>query len=386
MMRWIGVLAVVLGGVATAQAGQGDLVIRAHTVWTMTQGGIQEGMVLVRAGKIQAVGKDLDVPEDATVLDMRQSHLMPGLIDAHSHLGLASDPWAEMDEAVFAASADTQVLDAFDPRNQGFEQALRGGVTCALMSPGNRNPIAGQMAVVKFCGGAQAAWLIKRDAGLKFSLTQAALRYDRRPTSWPGLITFIREQLDLARQFDGETFDPQAAVLKRALDKALPVFLMASTPEELGAALDLIRDYGLDGRILGAVQADEVASRIAAQTVPVALGPVVRLNKDRDLKRAGQLAAEGVKLAFTSGAPETAASDLRTSAIYAAKYGLDRELALKGLTLHAAQMLGVANRVGSIETGKDADLVILGGDPLELTSQVQVVIVNGNIVFQREEK
>jgi imidazolonepropionase-like amidohydrolase len=384
-MRLIGVLlvCVVLGGSVTAQAG--DLVIRAQTVWTMSQEVIQDGMVIVRAGKILAVGKDLDIPDDATVLDMRESHVMPGLIDAHSHLGLASDPRAEMDEAVFAASADTQVLDAFDPWSD-FEQALRAGVTCGLIAPGNRNPIAGQTAVVKFCGGAQAAWLLKRDAGLKFSLTHDTLQYDRRPTSWPGLITFIKEQLDRARQFEGETFDPQASVLKRVVDKEMPVFMMANTPEEIGAALDLIRDYGLDGRLLGAGQADEVAQRIAEQTVPVVVAPVVRLNKDKDLKRAGQLAAAGVKLAFASEAPDTATSDLRTSAIYAAKYGLDHDQAMKGLTLHAAQTLGVADRVGSIEKGKDADLVILGGDPLELASAVQVVIINGKIVFQREGK
>jgi len=377
---------VILGGFATTQAGQDDLVIRAQTVWTMTQEVIQDGMVLVRQGKIQAVGQDLDIPDDATVLDMRQSHVIPGLIDAHSHLGLASNPWAEMDEAVFAASADTQVLDAFDPLSDGFEQALRAGVTCGLMAPGNRNPIAGQTAVVKFCGGTQAAWLLKRDAGLKFSLTHDTLQYDRRPTSWPGLISFVKEQLDGARQFDGETFDPQASVLKRVLDKEIPVFLMANTPEEIGVALDLIKDYGLDGRIVGAGQADEVAQRIAEQAVPVVVASVVRLNKDKDLKRAGQLADAGVKLAFASLAPGTATSDLRTSAIYAAKYGLDRDLALKGLTLHAAETLGVADRVGSIEKGKDADLVILGGDPLELASAVQVVIVNGKIVFQREGK
>jgi imidazolonepropionase-like amidohydrolase len=377
---------IVLGGLAPAQEGQGDLVIRARTVWTMTQEPIQDGMVLVRAGKIQAVGQDLDIPQGTAVLDMPQSHVMPGLIDAHSHLGLASDPWAEMDEAVFAASADTQVLDAFDPWSHGLEQALRSGVTCGLTAPGNRNPIAGQTAVVKYCGGSQAAWLLTRDAGLKFSLTLDTLQYDRRPTSWPGMITFIKEQLDRARRFDGGTFDPQASVLRRALDREIPVFMMANTPEEIGAALDLIKDYGLDGRIVGAVQADEAAARIAEQAVPVVLAPVVRLSRDRDLKRAGRLAPAGVRLAFASDAPETSAADLRTSAIRAARYGLDRDLAMKGLTLHAAQILGVADRVGSIETGKDADLVILGGDPLELTSAVQVVIVNGNIVFQREEK
>ncbi|MCP4455048.1 MAG: amidohydrolase family protein [Planctomycetes bacterium] len=376
----------ILCGLATAQADQDVLVIRAHRVWTMTQDVIEDGMVIIRKGKIEAVGNDLTLPDGAKILEMPQGHVMPGLIDAHSHLGLVSDALAEMDEAVFASSADTQVLDAFDPATETFQRALHAGVTCGLIAPGNRNPIAGQTAVAKFCGGPQGAWLLKRDAGLKFSMTHDTLQYDRRPTSWPGLITFVREQLDLARQFEGDRFDPQASVLKRVVNRDIRVFVAANTPEEVRAALDLIKTYGLDGCIIGARQGDEVAEPLAEQAVPVAMAPVVRLNKDRDLKRAGQLAAAGVKLAFASDSPATAPSDLRTSAIYAVKFGLDRDLALKGLTLYAAQMLGVADRVGSIQAGKDADLIILGGDPMALTSGVQVVIINGEIVFQREAK
>ena len=210
--------------------------------------------------------------------------------------------------------------------------------------------------------------------------------YFGAPYARPFMQRFVKEDKPEKVIAEGDRFDPQATVLKRVLDKDIPVFVAANTPEEVRAALDLIKAYDLDGRIIGARQGDEVAQPLAEQAVPVVVAPVVRLNKDKDLKRVGQLAAAGVKLAFASDSPATAPSDLRTSAIYAVKFGLDRDLALKGLTLHAAQMLGVADRVGSIETGKDADLVILKGDPMALTSGVQVVIINGEIVFQREEK
>jgi len=376
----------VLGGFGAAQDKQDMLAIRVHTVWTMAEDVFQDGIILIRDGKIQAVGTNLALPDGAKILDMPKSHVTPGLIDAHSHLGLASDPWAEMDEAVFAVSADTQVLDAFDPLENRCQRALNAGVTCGLIAPGNRNPIAGQTAVVKFCGGLEAEWLLKRDAGLKFSVTNETLQYDRRPTSRPGMIALIREHLDQARQFTGETFDPQAAVLKRLVDKEMPVFVMANTRDEISAALQIIGDYGLVGHIIGARQADEMAERITAQNLSVVYSPVVGMTKDKDLKRPGQLASNGIKMAFASHAPLTAPSDLRTSAVLAAKYGMDHDLALKGLTLHGAEILGVADRVGSIQTGKDADLVIFDGDPLELTSAVQVVIVNGKIVFQREGK
>ncbi len=385
---FIGVLLVpvVLGGFVVAQDNQDRLAIRVHTVWTMTNDTVQDGVILIEDGKIKAVGAELTIPDGVKTLDMPQSHVMPGLIDAHSHQGLSSDPRAEMDESVFAISADTHVLDVFDPLETSCQKALRAGVTCGLIAPGDRNPIAGQSAVVKFCRGLETEWLLKRDAGLKFSVTNDTLKYDRRPTSRPGLMTFIREHLDEAKLFDGERFDPQAAELKRLVNKKTPVFIMANTPDEVDSALRLIDDYGLVGHVVGARQADELAEKIVAQDVTVVYSPVVGMIKDKDLKRPGQLASAGVKLAFASHAPSTAPSDLRTSAVYAAKYGMDRNLALKGLTLHAAEILGVADRVGSIQTGKDADLVIFNGDPLELASQVQVVIVNGKIVFQREGK
>ena len=384
----VGILAVqaVLAGGIRAQDNQDVLALRAHTIWTMTAEKIQDGVILIEDGRIQAVGKDLSIPEGTKVLDMQAGHVTPGLIDVHSHLGLVADPWAEMDEAVFAASAHTHVLDAFDPQAEGMQRALRAGVTCALIAPGNRNPIAGQCAVVKLIPGPAGQRLLKRDAGLKFSMTNETLTYDRRPTSRPGMIAFIRETLDQARTHGSDRFDLQASALKALLEGDIPVFIMANTADEISAALDLIGDYELEARLVGARQANDLAERVAEQGVPVAFAPVIGLQRDRDLKRPGQLAAAGVSMAFTSLAPLTAACDLRTSAVYAAKYGLERDLALKGLTLHAAQMLGVDQRVGSIQAGRDADLVVFGGDPLELTSPVQLVIVNGNIVFQREEK
>jgi imidazolonepropionase-like amidohydrolase len=386
MLIAILLIAAVPGGAFAAQDDQGVLAIRAHTVWTMTEDIVRDGVILIQHGKIQSVGTDLSIPDGAKVLDMQASHVMPGLIDAHSHLGLVTNPWAEMDETVFAASADTRVLDAFDPQGSGIQQALHAGVVCALIAPGNRNPIAGQSAVVKLVPGLEAQRVLKREAGLKFSVTNDTLAYDRRPTSRPGMLSFIREHLDRAQQLGSDSFDPQASVLKELLDKAMPVFIMANTPDEVSAALDIIQDYGLEGRVMGGRQADELAERMAEQQVPVAYTPVISVKRDRELKRPGQLAGAGVKMAFASQAPHTMAGDLRTSAVYAVKYGLDRDLALKGLTLYAAEMLGVDERVGSIQAGKDADLVVFGGDPLELTSPVQIVIVNGTIVFQREEK
>ncbi len=362
------------------------LAIRAGKIWPVVGDVIINGVIIVKNGRIEAVGKDIAVPEKATVLDMPKCSVMPGIIDAHSHIGLWTDAAAEMDETVFAATADMHILSAFDPQSKDIEKAVRAGVTCALIAPGNKNPIAGQAAVVKFVTGPVKQRIVKADAGLKLSVTNDALQNDRRPTSRPGLIDFIKEHLDKARQYSPQQFDPQAKALKRLTDRKQFAFIAADTGDEIAAALAIAKQYNLKARLVGARFGDEWAEQIAAQKIPVIYPPMLKVSKDRDLARPAKLAAAGVKIAFASNAPQSNPADIRTSAVIAAKYGMDRNAALRSITMNAAEILGVANRLGSIRKGKDADLVILSGDPLELTSAVVVVIINGDIVYQREEK
>lgn len=345
----------------------------------------QDGVIIVKNGRIKAVGKDIAIPKKATVLDMPKCSVIPGIIDAHSHIGLWTDAAAEMDETVFAATADTHILSAFDPQSKDIQKAVRAGVTSALIAPGNRNLIAGQTAVVKFIAGPVKRRIVKANAGLKLSVTNEALQNDHRPTSRPGLIDFIKEHLDKAKQYSPEQFDPQAKALKRLTDRKQFAFIAADTGDEIATALAIAKQYNLKARLVGARLGDESAKLIAVQKIPVIYPPMLKVSKDKDLARPGKLAA-GVKIAFASNAPQSNPADIRTSAIIAAKYGMDRNAALRSITANAAEILGVANRIGSIRKGKDADLVILSGDPLELTLAVVVVIINGDIVYQREEE
>jgi len=373
-------------GPVMAGAGQQTLVIKAGVIWPITGSAITNGLIIIENGKISAVGTNLPVPEGAKILEMPDKQVMPGLIDGHCHLGLSLDVFGEIEETVSAITPDMQILDAFNPLAEDVEKALRSGVTSVLLAPGYRNPIAGQMAIVKLPGEKRDAWLINRSAGVKFSLGNEALMYDRRPTSRPGLIALVREELNKASQYQQSKFDPRAEILKRVVQGQLPVHIYCNTVDEIFAAIKLIDDYKLKAVLVGAREADELANVIAERNIPLIYMPTILASKDKDLKRVGKIAAAGVKVAFASYAPRTNLSDLRTSAIIAAKYGLAHELALKGLTINAAEILGIAQRLGSIEAGKDADLVILSGDPLDLTSGVEMVIINGDIVYQKEQK
>ena len=362
------------------------LAIKAGKIWTVTNGVIENGVIVITNGKIDAVGKNPCVPEGAKILEMPDTNVMPGLIDGHCHLGLALDILGEIEETVSAVTPEMQILDAFNPAADDVKKALRSGVTTVLLAPGYKNPIAGQTAIVKLCGARTDDWVLRRNAGVKFSLGNEALMSDRRPTSRPGLLTLIREELTRGKNCGGDTFDPRVQILKRVAEGELPVYISVHTVDETVAAMQIVDECALKATLVGAEQGDEVATMIAERNIPVIYAPLLRFSKDKDLKRVVGMAGAGIKIAFASTAPLTDLRDLRTSAIIAAKYGLSPEVALKSLTIHAAEILGIAERVGSIEIGKDADLVILNGSPLELTSRVEMVIVNGTIVYQGEEK
>ena len=365
---------------------QHTLAVRVGKIWTVTDGVITNGIIIVNNGKIQAVGENADIPEGTKVLDMSDKNVMPGMIDAHCHIGLSLDIFSEMDETVAAVAADMQILDAFNPHADDVKKALSSGVTTIMLAPGYRNPVGGQPAVLKLDTKKANDWVLKRTAGVEFSLMNEALMFDREPTSRAGLIELVKEELDQAKAQNNDEFNPPRKILKRVVDANLPAYIWANTVDEIASAMTIIDEYNLNAILVAAGQGDEVADMIAERNLPVIYPPLLLYSRDKDLKRAGKMAKSSIKIAFASLAPRTDLYDLRTSAVLAVKYGFDKEAALKSVTINAAEILGVADRLGSISEGKDADLVILNGDPLQLTSSVEMVMINGNVVYQRQEE
>ncbi len=375
-------------GSLPARAGDNSTTqaIRSGKIMTVSGDIIDNGVILIKEGKITAVGTDVDIPAEAEVIDASNMTVTPGLIDAHCHLGLSLDYRTEIDETIEPVTAAMQIADAFDPTNEALAKAIRSGVTTAMIAPGSRNPIAGQTAVVKPAGQGDNAWLVKQTAGVKFSLANDALMYDRKPTSRPGLVTLIQEYLDQAKTYTPETFDPTAKVLNLVTQQKLTAYVYALTVDEIATALNIVDQYELNAVLLGGREADEMAGMLVEREIPVIYPALLLSSRDKDLKRPARMVQAGGKVAFASWAPVTRSGDIRTSAALAVRYGLDRQEALKAITLNPAQILGLAEKLGSIEPGKDADLVVFNDDPLELTSSVQMVMVDGNVVYRRETK
>ncbi len=380
------VLGAFCGAVWSAGEPARTVVIRAGKIWTMAGRVVSDGVVVVRDGKIRAVRDNSSAPGEAEVLDMSDKHVMPGLIDAHCHIGLSLNPLNEINETVHAVTPQMQIVDAFDPTSEDLRKAVRWGVTAVMLAPGDRNPVGGQTAVVKLHGREISQWLVKEACGIKMSLTNEALMHDRAPTSRAGLLRMLRDEFDRADQYDDEgVSDTSLDVLQKAIHGELPVYMTARSADEVQAGLRLIEQYDLKAVLVDVAETEEAAAKISERGIGIIHGPMLRLSRNRELKRFGVLAQKDVKLAFASHGPRSSLHDLRTSAVIATKHGLDPNEALKALTINAAELLGVAKRLGSIERGKDADLVIFSGHPLEQTSAVEMVMINGVVVYRRQD-
>jgi imidazolonepropionase-like amidohydrolase len=316
--------------------------------------------VTIENGKIVAIGGD--APPGVPVVDFPDGTLFPGLVDAHSHLGSPFD----VDDDVDAFDDRMRAIDAFDPTSEAVRRAPLDGVTTIVFAPGEGNVVAGVAATVK-TGGAREP--LRAESGLQLTIGSDATRPLRAPTSRMGLLAMLRERL---RATGG---DPKAP-LARMLRGEIPALVHARTAAEILAARDLAREFGLKPIFLHVDEGWRVASELRGGG-PVACGPLTADTPERVLRNPGRLEAAGVHVAFMSEAPVMPPSSLRSTAAFAVRYGMSRDAALRAITLEAARVAGVADRVGSIEVGKDADLVVFSGDPLDLSSRVIATYVDG---------
>jgi imidazolonepropionase-like amidohydrolase len=232
------------------------------------------------------------------------------------------------------------------------------------------------VALLRLNGRRLDQMILTDNAALKLSLGEEALRRDREPTSRPGAAHLLREILA----------DAKSETAIELLERRRLALVHASRLADILRAIELKESAGLHAALVHADDAHEALERLRNARLPVIVGPLTVDSTRERLEAPGRLAAAGIAIAFGTDAPRVAESDLRVMAALAVKHGLDRAKALRAMTLEAAEILGVAQQLGSIESGKDADLVVYDGDPLALTSSIELVMVEGRIVHRKPKK
>ena len=370
---------------------------------------IDGGIVLIEDGKIAAVGLALDIPPDAHVIDATGSWVLPGFIEAHGHVGVheEGEGWAGADsnELTEPVTAHVRAMDAINPADLGFRDAVSGGVLAVNVNPGSGNPVGGQTAALKCWGRTVDEMLLRAPAGMKSALGENPKRvYGERkqlPSTRLGTAAVIRGALVDAANYLAriEAEERKSETDRKPVDRdlkleALGLVLRREIPwrqhchraDDIATALRLAEEFGYDLVIDHGTEAHLLADILAAKDIPVIIGPLFTSRskvelRNRSLANPGKLAEAGVTIAITTDHPVVPINFLAHQAALSVKHGLDPEIALRALTINPARIVGVDDRLGSIEPGKDADLVVWSGDPLDVLSRVEHALINGEEVY-----
>jgi imidazolonepropionase-like amidohydrolase len=364
-------IALVLAGGREAQAqkppakSDRPLAIRADKVYLGDGSVIDQGVILIDGGVIRAVGAGVEIPENASVID-HKGVASAGLIALHAYSGSPS----EMRDSTRTVMPEAQIAHVFNPEHYDFSDALKAGITSLVLTPTPQSLVGGIGAVVKTASGR----ILSKDAELSLGFSAECLSRNRFPTSYSGAMT------ELEHRFD----KPEGNFSKAASGK-LPVFFEADSREDVLRAIDFAERHKLIGAINGAEWAGEVAEGIKASKLSVIAGPLDVGEQRRTIKSVIALAEAGIPFGFGLDSPWRHPATLRLEAAMCMREGLAHGAAWKALTSNAAQIAGVADHVGRLERGLDADVVLWSGDPLDLSSAVKAVFIDGERVYGAEK-
>src|ERR1700750_2437860 len=348
---------------------------------------IPAGTVVIENGRIGAVGDVVPVPDGADVVDATGKWVLPGLIDAHAHVGVSEEAegWAGQDtnERTSPVTAQVRALDAINPADLGLRDAISGGVLAVNVNPGSANPIGGQTAATKCGAPAGDEMVLREPAGLKSALGENPKRvYGERnetPSTRLGTAAVIRGAFVAAQNYQAKLAattagsapaerDLQLEALGRVLRREIPWRQHCHRADDIATAMRMAREFGYDLVIDHGTEAYLLADQIAAASIPVIIGPLFTSRskvelRNRSLANPGRLAAAGVTIAITTDHPVVPIHFLIHQVTLAVKEGLDPVTALRAVTIHPARIIGCADRIGSLSLGKGADPGVLARDP-----------------------
>lgn len=366
---------------------------KAGKIITVSGESISPGVLIIAQGKILEVGSEVQVPKKASVVDLSKYTIFPGLV----HAGESRSVDGSSNEESSEITPDFRVRNSFNPDSPILIRLRKMGVTTVHIEPGDRNVIGGLSSVYKTTRGA----MVRPDVALKAVMGErpssgnsaprysAPSFYSRRPTTRMGVVWEFRKAFIQARKSRDEKrtdISEGISILLKALKKDLPVRIYASRSFDIETAVRLAEEFGLNIQIEGAEEAYHCVKTLLEKDIPVALRPQYQTG-DMYLRNGGEsrldtfarLSRAGVRVALLPIGSEPGSSLLATAS-FSVRCGAGRREAIRAITMIPAQMIGVSDRVGSLEPGKDADFLVLNGDPLDPKTRIQSVFINGEKV------
>ena len=364
-------------------------------LYTIDNGIIEQGTILLDGAKIAAVGTDVAIPADAQVIDVEGRIVTPGFIDAHTHIGIdeeihqpIGDDCNEMTEP---NTAELRAMDAINYRDLSFQDAVKAGITTVMITPGSANVFGGLVAVMKTAGRTYKEMLLNGEAGLKMAFGENPKRVygekDKTPSTRMATMAIARQGFYEAKEYlkkseEDREFSLQTEHIAKALDGGIPVRAHAHRADDIMTAIRLRDEFQLDLVVEHCTDGHLIVEELKEAGVKAAVGPSLsnRAKVEMEIvtfRTPGVLASAGVDVAIITDAPCTPIQYLPICAGMAMREGMTEADAFKALTIVPAKILKVDDRLGSLTAGKDADVVVWNNHPMEIMGKPELVFVNG---------
>ena len=381
-------------------------IINAH-LKPITSPDIPCGEMLIDDGKIIAIGAVVDAPEGCEVFDAQGMLVVPGFIDAHTHIGLHEEAvrWegADYNEVSAPITPEMRAIDAINPRDEAFRAALRGGVTTAVTGPGSANVIGGTFTAIKLHGSNVDDMILREAVAMKIAMGENpkgcyGQQGKKSPVTRMAIAAMLRGTLAKAKKYaaDIETakaegkptpFDFQMEAMLPVIRREIPLKAHAHRADDILTVLRVCKEFDVDVTLDHVTEGHLIVDKLVEAGKPVLVGPSFGSKskfelKEKSFETPGILAKAGLEVCIITDAPVIPLNYLSLCAGLAMREGMDEESAWKAITINPAKVAGIADRVGSLEVGKDADFAVWCGDPLkDIQARTKQVFVDGRGVL-----
>ncbi len=382
------------------------MVITNGRIFTMEGEPIESGFVRIKGEKIEEVGEmsSFKKTKEEEILDVQGAWVLPGLIDAHSHIGITEEKWGiiadDSNEQTTPVTSSLRAIDAINPMDPAFHDAIEAGITSVMVGPGSANVIGGQFLFMKTQGRCIDHMVVKHPAAMKVAFGEnPKTTYgdkDQYPSTRMGIAALLRSTLFQAVQYkkDKENGNLNACDFEMepwmpVLNREIPMKAHAHRADDILTAIRIAKEFDIDITIDHGTESHLIVDEVAASGFPVIAGPELTSRsklevKNMNFKTNKVLNEAGILFTITTDHPVVLIQYLPLCAGLAVKCGLPMEDGLRAITINAARICQVSDRVGSLKKGKDADIAIFSGNPMEVFTKTLYTIINGEIVYQNK--
>ena len=381
------------------------------TIKTMAGGDILDGCIRIENGKIAEIGKrdevDFHPVSGERVIEIRKGIIMPGIIEAHCHMGISEEKKGmegdDCNETVDPMTPQLRAIDAINTMDAAFDDAVRAGITSAMIGPGSSNVVGGQFVFLKTKGRRVDDLVVKAPAAMKVAFGEnPKVNYSgqgKSPSTRMAIAAMLREELTQAFSYEekkrkalqnGEDFQEDFAMecWLPVVRREIPLKAHVHRVDDIFTAVRIAREFRLKMTLDHCSEGHLIAEELAKEGFPAIVGPDLASRSKIEVqnmafKTVGVLHKAGLMTAVTTDRPVSLIQSLPLCAGLAVKAGLDMEEGYKAITIHPAVICGVGHRVGSLEAGKDADIAVFDGNPMEVFTNTLYTIIDGQVVYDR---